>query len=141
MNLKALLKPSPERADLALTIIRVIVGLAFLLHGWQKVFTIGFAGVGGFFGSLGIPAAGFFAIVVSLVELLGGLALILGIGTRIAGALLTITMLVAMLTVHLPNGFFASDNGIELVLVLGAATLAFTITGAGNLSLDARLGE
>ena len=140
MNLNALLKPAPDKADLAMTIIRVIVGIAFFVHGWQKVFAFGFAGVGGFFGSLGIPAAGTFAIIVSLLELLGGLALILGIGTRIVGLLLAIDLLVALLVVHLPNGFFVSENGVELVLILGAASLAFAITGASSLSLDNRLG-
>lgn len=140
MNVKALLKPAPDKADLAMTIIRVIVGLAFFMHGWQKVFSFGFAGVGGFFGSLGIPAAGFFAVVVSLVELLGGLALILGLATRLAGLALAVDMLVALFVVHLPNGFFVSENGYELVLILGAAALAFAITGASKLSLDSRMG-
>ena len=140
MNLKVLLKPAPDKVDLAMTIIRVIVGIAFFAHGWQKVFIFGFEGTGGFFGSLSIPAAGFFAIVVSLLELLGGLALILGIGTRIVGLLLAINMLVALLTVHLSNGFFVSENGYELVLILGAASLAFAITGASSISLDNRLG-
>ena len=139
MNLKAWLKPAPDKADLAMTIIRVIVGIAFFAHGWQKVFTFGFAGTGGFFESVGVPAAGFFAIVVSLLELLGGLALILGIGTRIVGLLLAIDMFTALLVVHLPNGFFVSENGYELVLVLGTAALAFAITGASTVSLDNRL--
>lgn len=140
MNLKALLKPAPDKADMAMTIIRVIVGIAFFAHGWQKVFAFGFEGVGGFFGSLGIPAAGFLAIVVSLIELLGGLALILGIGTRFVGLLLAIDMLVALFVVHLPNGFFVSENGYELVLILGVASLAFALTGASSISLDNRLG-
>ena len=140
MDLKALLKPAPDKADLAMTIIRVVVGLTFFLHGWQKFFMMGMDGVGGFFGSLGIPAAGFFAIVVSLVELLGGLALMLGVATRLVGLLLAITMLVALLLVHLPNGFFASNGGIELVLVLGVAALAFALTGASSMSVDSRMG-
>ena len=140
MNIKGLLKPAPDKVDLAMTIIRVIVGITFFVHGWQKVFTFGFEGTGGFFGSLGIPAAGFFAIVVSLLELLGGIALILGIGTRIAGLLLAVDMIVALFVVHLANGFFVSENGYELVLILGAASLAFAITGASSISLDSRLG-
>ncbi len=112
----------------------------FFVHGWQKVFTFGFEGTGGFFDSLGIPAAGFFAIVVSLLELLGGLALILGIGTRIVGLLLAIDMLVALFVVHLPNGFFVTENGYELVLILGTASLAFAIAGASSISIDSRLG-
>ncbi len=139
MDLKALLKPAPNQVDLAMTIIRVIVGITFFVHGWQKVFSFGFAGVGGFFGSIGIPAAGFFAVVVSLVELLGGLALILGLATRLVGLALAVNMLVALLVVHLPNGFFVSENGYELVLILGAASLAFAITGASKFSLDSRI--
>lgn len=139
MNVRTLLSPVPDKADLAMTIIRVTVGLVFFVHGWQKVFTFGFAGVGGFFGSLGIPAAGFFAVVVSLVELLGGLALILGLATRLAGLALAVDMTVALFVVHLANGFFVSENGYELVLLLGVAALAFAITGASEISLDSRL--
>jgi len=140
MNVKALLKPTPERYDLALTIIRVAVGIIFFVHGWQKLFTMGIGGVGGFFSSLGIPAAGFMAAVVTFVELLGGLALILGLGTRLVAALLAITMVVALLTVHLPNGFFASDGGYEYIFALLAATIGLVVSGAGNLSIDSRLG-
>ncbi|WP_420632248.1 DoxX family protein [Candidatus Leptofilum sp.] len=139
MNIKALLQPAPDKADVAMTIIRVAVGIIFFAHGWQKIFTFGFEGTGGFFGSIGIPAAGFFAIVVSLLELLGGLALILGIGTRIVGLLLAIDMIVALLVVHLPNGFFVSENGYEFVLILGVASLSFAITGASSILLDNRL--
>lgn len=139
MNLNTLLKSSPERYNLALTILRIVIGITFFAHGWQKLFTNGIPGVTGFFGSLGIPAAGFFAVVVTLVELLGGLALILGIGTRIAASLLAITMLVAMFTVHLPNGFFASNGGYELVLLLFAGCVALGLTGAGSYSVDAQI--
>lgn len=118
-------------------LLRVVVGIAFFMHGWQKLFQMGPGGVAGFFGSLGVPAPGFFAIVVSLVETLGGLALILGVLTRLAGILLAIDMLTALMLVHRPNGFFVSpDGGIELVLVLGAAALALALTGPGALALD-----
>lgn len=117
-------------------LIRVVVGIAFFMHGQQKLFEMGIGGVTGFFGSLGIPAPGLFAVIVSLVETVGGLALILGILTRIAGLLLTIDMLVAMLVFHAPNGFFVGSNGIELVLVLGACALGLALTGPGALALD-----
>jgi len=139
MNIKTILSPSPGRYDLALAIIRIVVGFTFLMHGWQKMFMMGLEGVGGFFGSLGIPAAGFMAIVVTLLELLGGLALMLGLGTRIVGALLAADMLVAMFTVHISNGFFVSNGGVELVLLLLAVCLSFVIAGAGSLSVDSRL--
>ncbi len=119
-----------------ITLLRVVVGLTFFMHGQQKLFEMGIDGVGGFFASLGIPAPELAAIVVSLVETIGGLALIIGALTRIAGVLLAADMVVAMLVVHWPNGFFAGDGGIELVLVLGAAALALAMTGPGALAVD-----
>ncbi len=119
-----------------IALIRVVVGITFLMHGLQKFFESGLGGVEGFFGSLGIPAPALAALVVSLVETIGGLALILGVFTRIAGVLLAIDMIVALLVVHLPNGFFVTDNGVELVLVLGAAALGLALTGPGALSVD-----
>lgn len=123
----------------ATLILRVVLGIVFAVHGGQKLFLMGFEGVAGFFGMLGIPMPFIAAIFVTLLELVGGIALILGIGTRYVSALLVVNMLVAMLLVHLPNGFFVSDNGYELVLTLAAGALYFAMTGAGALSLDARL--
>ena len=116
-----------------LALLRIVVGFTFFMHGQQKLFQ---TGVGGFFGSLGIPAPELAAVVVSLVETVGGLALILGALTRLAGILLAIDMLVALLVFHRPNGFFAMDGGIELVLVLAAAALALAITGPGAYAVD-----
>ncbi len=139
MNIRTLLKPSPTNYDLALAIIRVVVGVTFFLHGWQKLFTMGIGGVGGFFTSLGIPAASLMAAVVTFVELLGGLALILGVGTRIAAILLAFDMFMAFLLVHRSNGFFVSEGGYELVLLLFAATVGLALSGAGKLSVDDNL--
>ena len=122
-----------------ITLLRVVVGCAFFMHGQQKLFQMGVGGVGGFFASLGIPAPELAAVVVSIVETVGGLALILGVLTRLVGVLLAADMLVAMLVVHRPNGFYAGDGGIELVLVLGAAALALAITGPGALAVDTLL--
>ena len=120
-------------------ILRLAVGAVFVMHGWQKLTVMGVGGVAGFFGSLGIPFPEVAALVVTLVELVGGLALILGLGTRLAGALLAINMLVALLLVHLPNGFAVENGGYEFVLVLLAASIFFALSGPGRLSLDARL--
>jgi putative oxidoreductase len=67
-----------------LTILRVVVGIVFFVHGLQKLFFMGFGGVAGMMEGLGVPAPGLFAVVLTLVELLGGLALILGLITRLA---------------------------------------------------------
>jgi putative oxidoreductase len=137
------MRTSQQQWDRALpwgiALLRVVVGFAFFMHGQQKLFQMGIGGVSGFFASLGIPAPEVAAVAVSLVETVGGLALILGVATRLAGLLLAADMLVAMLVVHRPNGFYAGDGGVELVLVLGAAALALAITGPGALALDSLL--
>jgi putative oxidoreductase len=118
-----------------LAVLRVVVGIVFLVHGGQKLF-MGFGGVAGFLGSLGVPAPGLFAVIVTLVELLGGLALIVGLLTRVVAVLLAGDMLVAILTVHLTNGFFAANNGYEFPLVLLAASVALAVAGPGEAALD-----
>ena len=122
-----------------LTVLRIVVGIVFLVHGGQKLFLRSFGGVAGFLGSLGVPAPGVFAVIVTLVELLGGLALILGLFTRIATVSLAIDMLVATLTVDLPNGFLTSNNGYEFPLVLLAACVALAVAGAGEAATDKAL--
>src|SRR3954463_6902115 len=79
-----------------IALLRVVVGVAFFMHGLQKLLQMGIPGVSGFFASLGIPAPEVAAVVVSLVETFGGLALILGVMTRLAGILLGADMLVAL---------------------------------------------
>lgn len=118
-----------------LTILRVVVGIVFIMHGIQKLGG-GVAGTAGFLGSLGIPLPQVMAIVLIAVELLGGIALVLGLGTRYVSLLLAVTMLVAMVTVHLENGFYAQNGGVEFTLTLLAATVALALTGSGEAALD-----
>jgi len=116
-------------------ILRVVVGIVFLVHGAQKLFVIGVPGVAAFLGDLGVPFPTLSAIVVSGVEFLGGLAILLGLFTPWAAGLLAIDMAVALLTVHLRGGFFVPE-GFEFVLTLLAACLALVCLGSGALSLD-----
>lgn len=123
----------------ALLPLRLVVGLVFVVHGGQKLFAFGLAGTAGFLGSLGVPLPTLAAAGVIAVEMLAGVALLLGAGTRVAATLLAADMLVAMLTVHLRGGFFAPD-GVEFVLTLFAACLTLAGLGAGPWSVDAARG-
>ena len=110
-------------SGVGMMILRVVVGLTFALHGWQKL-QGGVEGVVGFFNQLGIPAAGFFGPFITWLELLGGIALIIGVGAHWAAKLLAINMIVAIFTAHISNGFFVNKGGVELPLVLLAALIA-----------------
>lgn len=119
-----------------LTVLRVVVGIVFLAHGIDKFFITGLGNIGGFFGQIGIPLAGFSAFLVAAIELVGGAALIAGFYTRIAALLLGIIVLVAMFLVHISNGFFSSNGGIELTLTLTAACAALVLSGAGEAAVQ-----
>lgn len=126
-----------KHAACGITILRVVVGIVFLMHGWQKLFVLHFAGVAGFLGQLGVPAASVMAVVITLVEFLGGIALILGLFTRWAAWLLAIDMVFAILLVHFKKGFFLP--GVEFALTLLAANIALALNGPGSASIDGLL--
>ena len=132
--------PSPRQVSIGLTVLRVILGATFIAHGAQKLFVFGFAGVTGGFAQMGIPMPGLFGPFVSFVESFGGIAIVLGLLTRLAGLGLAINMIVAILSVHLKAGFF-NPGGVEFPLALFGIATALTITGAGAFSIDALLGK
>ena len=113
--------------------LRIVVGLVFLMHGGQKLFVFGLSGTAGAMTQMGIPLPGLAAVVVTFVELLGGLAILTGLFTRWAGVLLAIDMAVALLKVRLGAGFI---GGYELELTLLGAALTFAAVGAGGVSVD-----
>jgi len=130
----------PGSSSWGLMILRVVVGGVFLAHGGHKLFVWGFSGVANFLGSVGIPLPSVAAVVLTLVELLGGAALVFGLLTRWAGLVLAIDMAVAILVVRMKGGFFA-PNGFEFELTLLAASLALMLTGPGALSVDGAIAK
>src|SRR5581483_9192027 len=114
------------------------VGIVFVAHGAQKLFVIGFGGVAHMFAGAGIPLPYPSAILVTLVEFAGGIALVLGIATRWVAVLLAINMAVAVLKVHLHNGFFLNKGGYEFALTLLAANVALALAGPGSPTLSKR---
>lgn len=120
----------------ALTALRIILGFLFAAHGWQKFTEWTIAGTQASFAKMGVPAADVMAPAVAALELAGGIALILGILTRIVAALLVLDMLGALFLVHAPAGIFAAKGGYELVLLLATSAFALALTGAGRMSLD-----
>ena len=127
--------PAPVR-DTALLLARVAIGVIFFAHGWQKLFTNTVDGTAAFFGQAGVPLPTLSAWFATIVELVGGGLLIIGLAVPIAGLLLFADMIGAYLFVHAGNGIFVSENGYELVLALGAASLVLAAVGAGRFSLD-----
>jgi len=122
-----------------LTLIRVIVGIVFLAHGYQKLFTVGIGGIAAGMGQIGLPLPYVSATLLSLTEFLGGLALILGLGTRLAAAPLAFAMLVATTVAHGAGGFFL-PTGFEYALTLLTLNLALILTGPGAFALDNVIG-
>ena len=131
---------SERQREIGLTIIRVVVGAIFIAHGAQKFFLLGIPAVAGGFAQAGLPMPPFLAPFIASVELLGGIALVTGLLTRIAALGTASTMLGAMLFVHLEGGFFL-PTGIEYTVALLAASVALILMGSGSFSLDALLAR
>jgi putative oxidoreductase len=140
MRRSSFLIASPIQQQFGIAILRIITGIVFVAHGAQKVFVYGFAGVGGAFAQMGVPMPAVMGPVIGLVELLGGVALIVGLFTRIAALALACDMLGAILLVHAAGGFFL-PAGLEFVLMLFGAALAILFAGPGSLSVDGALAS
>ncbi len=114
--------------------IRIAVGILFIVSGIVKLFIMGPTAVGQFFGGIGIPAPLFFAYLVGLVELLGGIAVLIGFWTRLAAILLSAVMLVAMFTAHLPDllNWPGGFTNFWLRVVVFSITLTLVFKGAGK---------
>ena len=130
--------------DIALLILRVVVGGALTAHGAQKLFGwfggAGLTGTGAWFETIGFRPGVAFALLAGATEVSGGVCFALGLFGPFPSALILAVMVVAVVTVHVGRGFFASNNGVELPLlyITGAVVIAFA--GPGVISLDSLLG-
>lgn len=128
------------KAEAGALILRVVLGIIFFVHGLVK-FQGGIGNTVGWFDSIGIP--GGIAYVVAIIELVGGMALIVGFGTKIVSALLVLLMIGATLKVKLAVGFLGNGQmaGYELDLALLAIALYLAINGSKQYSLGQLIGK
>jgi len=111
--------------------IRIIVGIAFITHGLPKLENI--EGTKGFIASAGIPPE--LALPLALLEVIGGIALIVGIATRITSILFMVEMAGAIIMVNASSVFIAG-GGYELDLLLMSITISLLISGPGRISVE-----
>ena len=114
---------------LGLTLMRVVLGAVFLAHGLQKMQS-GLGNIAGWFGSIGLPS--WLAYPIGYIEVIGGIVLILGVGTRVVSALFAAIMVGATVSVKLKGGFV---GGWELDLVLFTISAFFVLSGQAGLGV------
>lgn len=133
---------NPMTTDLGLLLIRGIVGWIFVYHGSQKLFGWfdgpGIDGLIEGIRGMGLPylEPEVFAHIAAWSEFAGGILLIIGLFARLAVVPLAITMAIAVIKVHWPNGFALSQGGIEFALLLGILCIGLLFTGPGRISFD-----
>ncbi len=142
--------------DVALLVLRILLGVVFFPHGMQKLTTMfggyGFEGTMGFFtAKLGVPAV--FAFLAIMAEGLGWLGLITGLLTRVAAFGISMNMAVAVYMIHWHNGFFMNwvgamtsegkpaGEGFEFHLLVIAIGIALMIRGGGKWSIDKAIAD
>jgi putative oxidoreductase len=119
-----------NKLALSTLVLRVVLGITFFLHGYDK-FSAGIGNTVGWFESIGLP--GFLAYAVAIIELVGGLLLVVGLGSKIVSALVAVIMLGAIFTAKLSMGFL---NGYELDVALLAMAAFIAFNGSGMYAVD-----
>lgn len=126
-------------------LLRFVAGFWLVPHGAQKLFGLfgggGISGTAGFFSQIGLEPAVPLAVLAGLAEFVGGLLLAVGLFTRPAALVTTVLLAVAVLSVHIGNGFFAQSGGFEYPALWFFITLYFVFKGGNEYSVDAKLGR
>lgn len=126
--------------SIGLLLIRLVIGLSFMAHGTQKLFGwfggYGLKGTGGWFESIGMKPGVRMALLAGLSELVGGALFAAGFLTPLGALMIAGTMLMAIIKVHGPNGYWATQNGYEYNLTLLVVAISIAITGPGYYAID-----
>ena len=129
--------------DASIFILRVAVGAIFLIHGMQKLFGVfgggGIEGTTQMVSNMGFTPVVLWTWALLIAEFLGGLFLILGVLPRLSALSIAIVMLVAIIKIHGPKGFFAMQGGFEYQMLILASCISIILTGGGRFSLFNKL--
>ncbi|MDP5030233.1 DoxX family protein [Paraglaciecola sp.] len=140
MNKQTYTKLLSSDAGLAPLALRLPVGIIFIAHGAQKLFGAfggyGLEGTGQWMASIGLEPGYLMALMAGGAEFFGGLFILLGLLTRPTALVLAVTMLVAIVTVHVGNGLFMANNGYEFGLALFAVSVSLMFSGSGKVAID-----
>jgi putative oxidoreductase len=140
MNTTFIKKLITTDAGFATLALRIPAAIIFIAHGAQKLFGsfggYGLEGTGQWMASIGLEPGYQLALLAGSAEFFGGIALLIGLLVRPAALMLSITMLVAIFSVHFANGLFMTNNGYEFGLALFAISISLMFSGAGKLALD-----
>lgn len=131
----------PAVRDAALLIFRAVLGVIFVAHGVDKMFMSGMDETIGQFSAWGVPQPQLSAYLAAIGEMIGGAFLVIGLLTTLAAGALALLAACALYLVHLDNGLFATDSGIEYPAVLVVSLLMIVVFGAGRASLDGVLNR
>lgn len=129
---------TPQSNGLATLVARVFLSILFILAGFSKLTAI--SGTAGYFAGLGLPVPTVTAVLVGLVEFVGGLAILVGFQTRIAAAIVALFTIGATLVAHMNfaegmNAIMAQKN-----LAIAGGLILLALQGAGSISIDAKRG-
>lgn len=124
-----------RRAAIALTALRIVTGAVFVAHGYQKLFVMGLGGVAGAFTHMGAPLPGLTGPLFALCEFFFGIAVILGLLTRVGALWFVLDMLGAIAVVHIGKGW-SGPGGMEFPTLLLAASFTVLVAGPGCFAVD-----